>query len=336
MRLVWRFGAISGFLADACNRAAARVLPGPLKARAIAWPIGVALALVILVALLALVWLRAVPYLIAKPVDIRSLTPDLDRTRVTVTGYLAPGYIVTFHDEDADGIQDADEQGTAWDYFLGLDAETPGIVVNSTTPPEVMLASPELVELTGRLSIGNDLGRLYDPADVPGFDPRSLPFPVPSHRRLIENGPFRELDAARDGLLVFGALIVVLLAGQLFGYPVFRRQSLAVPPAGSMSLSQTRTRVWGSADGGAARLHGDVMVAKVERDQFNRSSLLLARPGTGFKRLTEAGVGTIEAGEAMTIGGIRDAIAVTTPAGRVLVGFEASSDRDAALRALSP
>ncbi len=61
-----------------------------------------------------------------------------NRAYATVEGRIPSTYVETFADADFDGIQDPDELGDAWDYFLlGKDVDD-GLIVRSQRPPSAI------------------------------------------------------------------------------------------------------------------------------------------------------------------------------------------------------
>lgn len=61
-----------------------------------------------------------------------------NRLYATMDGRLSSTYVETFADMDFDGVQDPEEQGDAWDYFLvGTDVDT-GVIVRSRRPPSAI------------------------------------------------------------------------------------------------------------------------------------------------------------------------------------------------------
>ena len=89
------------------------------------------------------------------PADVASADDIGRRVFATIEGVVANGYVETFSDDDEDGIQDADETGDAWYYFL-VDESGSGVTVRSTRHPDdiyrytatgVVVRDPEYVRV---------------------------------------------------------------------------------------------------------------------------------------------------------------------------------------------
>ena len=89
------------------------------------------------------------------PADVASADDIGRRVYATIEGVVANGYVETFSDDDEDGIQDADETGDAWYYFL-VDESGSGVTVRSTRHPDdiyrytatgVVVRDPEYVSV---------------------------------------------------------------------------------------------------------------------------------------------------------------------------------------------
>ena len=68
------------------------------------------------------------------PNEVASADDIGRRVYATIEGVVARDYVETYPDDDGDGIQDEDETGEAWYYFLVDDSGT-GVTVRSTRPP---------------------------------------------------------------------------------------------------------------------------------------------------------------------------------------------------------
>jgi hypothetical protein len=73
---------------------------------------------------------RAIP-----PADVAAADDIGRRVYATIEGVVADSFVETFPDDDGDGIQDADETGDAWYYFL-VDESGSGVTVRSARKPE--------------------------------------------------------------------------------------------------------------------------------------------------------------------------------------------------------
>ncbi len=60
------------------------------------------------------------------------------RAFVNVTGGLVSGYVETYVDDNRDGIQQPDERGQAWNYFLVDPTSRAGVTVSSGRPPSAV------------------------------------------------------------------------------------------------------------------------------------------------------------------------------------------------------
>ena len=69
------------------------------------------------------------------PAEVATADDIGRRVYATIEGVVADNYVETFPDDDGDGIQDADETGDAWYYFL-VDESGSGVTVRSTRHPE--------------------------------------------------------------------------------------------------------------------------------------------------------------------------------------------------------
>jgi hypothetical protein len=89
------------------------------------------------------------------PAEVASADDIGRRVYATIEGVVADSFVETFPDDDADGIQDADETGDAWYYFL-VDESGSGVTIRSTRHPEdiyrytatgVVVRDPEYVSV---------------------------------------------------------------------------------------------------------------------------------------------------------------------------------------------
>jgi hypothetical protein len=331
LRLVGGFGAV-GF---GLNRLVAR-LPGPLGATAGRRPLGLAVTVIVLIALVVRGVALAAPYLTPRaitPSDIGHLgSEDL---AVTLTGLIADSYIVTFLDANRDGVQQDDEHGTQWIYFVGGADRTPGIQVRSSRAPAEMYAGTPEVSITGRLSPRSGLGGLL--FRVPDFDARTLPFPL-ADSFLDEGAEFPAVRAARDGAVVFGGLAVMFILAWRFRYLPFR----PVPPAGiglDQSALPARSPVRAVLNGIIAGRRGPEMVRSVpiavhvaERATGRRTLVLIRGVNDIVEQVDETA--RLVAGEAVGLTEVRHAIRAPGRYGDLVVAFDLVSDRDDCLGAM--
>ncbi len=61
-----------------------------------------------------------------------------DRAYASVTGGLVSGYVETYVDDNRDGVQQPDERGQAWNYFLVDPTSRAGVTVSSRRPPSAV------------------------------------------------------------------------------------------------------------------------------------------------------------------------------------------------------
>ena len=89
------------------------------------------------------------------PAEVASADDIGRRVYATIEGVVADNYVETYPDDDGDGIQDADETGDAWYYFL-VDESGSGVTVRSTRNPDdiyrytatgVVVRDPEYVSV---------------------------------------------------------------------------------------------------------------------------------------------------------------------------------------------
>ena len=69
------------------------------------------------------------------PADVAAADDLGNRIFATVEGVLEENYVETYPDDDNDGVQDTDETGDAWYYFL-VDESGRGVTVRSTRRPD--------------------------------------------------------------------------------------------------------------------------------------------------------------------------------------------------------
>ncbi len=104
------------------------------------------------------------------PANVASADDLGNRVYATMDGRLSSTYVETFADVDFDGVQDPEEVGDAWDYFLvGADADT-GVIVRSRRPPSAVYSyqgSGVVVEDAEYLAADLDLVRAE--FSVPGL-----------------------------------------------------------------------------------------------------------------------------------------------------------------------
>lgn len=103
-----------------------------------------------------------------------------NRLYATMDGRLSSTYVETFADMDFDGVQDPEELGDAWDYFLvGTDADS-GVIVRSRRPPSAIYS------YTGGGVVVEDAEYLTADVDLVGAE-----FSVPG----LQLDPTRFIDA---------------------------------------------------------------------------------------------------------------------------------------------
>jgi hypothetical protein len=124
------------------------------------------------------------------PAEVASADDIGRRIYATIEGVVADSFVETFPDDDGDGIQDADETGDAWYYFL-VDESGSGITVRSARKPEdiyrytatgVVDRDPEYVsvdvtefgKLDGTSGIELDDTFYLDASSVPSGSPQPL------------------------------------------------------------------------------------------------------------------------------------------------------------------
>jgi hypothetical protein len=330
-----RLVAAFGFIGFALNRAVSRVLPGQLGRIARRRPIGLSLALVLLASLAARQLIFAAPYLVTNPVELTKSIDSLRNQNAAITGFVADQYIVYFTDKNGDHIQDADEAGVSWLYFVGNDDDSLGIIVDSTIPPSTMLATKGHVTVTGRLlrAMG---GVEFVQLTIPSFDMRTIPFPI-ADAELVQAGEFPEVGSAREATAFFGGLAVVLLIAWLMNYLPFRKSGGALGGVPTQMDSGRPVRAWvtGLVESGRTRefVREDEVVASIVRDTYGHIQLLLTPFGRPEPIASIKGGDPVDLGTAFSLGGGRYAIR-TRPPQRFVVAFDSISDRDAAARAL--
>ena len=124
------------------------------------------------------------------PAEVASADDIGRRVYATIEGVVADSFVETFPDDDADGIQDADETGDAW-YYLLIDESGSGVTVRSTRHPEdiyrytatgVVVRDPQYVsvdvaqfgQLEGTSGIELDDTFYLDASSVPSGSPQPL------------------------------------------------------------------------------------------------------------------------------------------------------------------
>ena len=124
------------------------------------------------------------------PAEVAAAEDIGRRVYATIEGVVADTFVETFEDGDGDGIQDADETGDAWFYFL-VDESGSGVTVRSTRHPEdiyrytatgVVVRDPEYVsvditefgKLDGTSGIELDDTFYLDASTVPSGSARPL------------------------------------------------------------------------------------------------------------------------------------------------------------------
>ncbi|MGH2478021.1 MAG: hypothetical protein ACRDIL_22470 [Candidatus Limnocylindrales bacterium] len=82
-----------------------------------------------------------------------------DRAFATVTGGLAAGYVETYVDDNRDGIQQPEESGQAWNYFLVDPTSGAGVTVTSRRPPSAVYTyAASGVVVDDATYVGQDVG----------------------------------------------------------------------------------------------------------------------------------------------------------------------------------
>jgi hypothetical protein len=146
------------------------------------------------------------------PADIAGADDLGGRVYATVEGVLDENYVETYPDDDFDGVQDADETGDAWFYFLVNDAGR-GVTVRSERHPDdlyrytatgVVVRDPEYVDV--------DVARFHDLEGTTGVELEDTFYLDATTDRVGEAVPL-DLDAEMppDGT-------VVSISGPYFGY----------------------------------------------------------------------------------------------------------------------
>ena len=124
------------------------------------------------------------------PAEVASADDIGRRVYATIEGVVADSFVETFADDDGDGIQDADETGDAWYYFL-VDESGNGVTVRSTRHPDdiyrytatgTVVRDPEYVsvdvaqfgQLDGTSGIELDDTFYLDASTVPSGSPQPL------------------------------------------------------------------------------------------------------------------------------------------------------------------
>jgi hypothetical protein len=124
------------------------------------------------------------------PADVAAADDLGNRIFATIEGVLEENYVETYPDDDNDGVQDTDESGDAWYYFL-VDDSGRGVTVRSTRHPDdlyqytatgVVVRDPAYVgvdvaqfhELDGTSEFDLDSTFYLDAIANPGGEPRPL------------------------------------------------------------------------------------------------------------------------------------------------------------------
>jgi hypothetical protein len=109
------------------------------------------------------------PRIIA-PADV-ALADDLgNRIYATVEGVINENYVETYPDNDNDGVQDADETGDAWFYFLVDDSGT-GVTVRSTRHPDDLYRYTATgVVVRDPAYVGVDVAQFHDLEGTSAFE----------------------------------------------------------------------------------------------------------------------------------------------------------------------
>jgi hypothetical protein len=69
------------------------------------------------------------------PAAIETTDGLANRVYATLDGRVPSSYVETYQDEDEDGVQDPEEVGAAWDYYVLGEASAAGVLVRSERPP---------------------------------------------------------------------------------------------------------------------------------------------------------------------------------------------------------
>jgi hypothetical protein len=325
---VWRVLAVFAWIADLADTFASRLVPRGRKGLTRRLHVGVAFLVFVLAAIAGSAITRGIPLFFAVPVDIHQLPSSESDVHATITGVLADQYIETYPDYNRDRQQQANESGTAWLYFVGTGDGSHGITVESDTPPDEMFALRTDVTLTGRLDAGS-----HSLPEVPGFSSSTLPFHL-SDRWFYDRAEFVEITNAREATTLIGPLVVLLILGTRFGYPIFRRSPDDGQEAMDRSTRLVVARLFGpvAAEHGTERRREVPASALVYEDTFGRRYLVFTPPGVRGEVTPlasfPAAMDDRYPGEAISIGGSRWALAHDGADGRVVAAFNSLADRD--------
>jgi hypothetical protein len=144
------------------------------------------------------------------PAEVATADDIGRRVYATIEGVIAESYVETYPDDDGDGVQDTDETGDAWFYFLVDDAGM-GVTVRSTRTPDdiyrytgtgVVVHDPDYVavdvrqfgQLTGASGITLDPAYYIDAVTAPpdgSPQPLDLSTEMPAAGTLVTiTGPY--------------------------------------------------------------------------------------------------------------------------------------------------
>jgi hypothetical protein len=333
LRLVAAFGAL-GFAAD---RVLARLLPGPIGRQAgrRSWGAVLLLGALLLILLRSLV--AAAPVVMATSVDIATVgRGGALEGPATISGVLADVYIVSFLDTNRDRVQQPDESGTAWIYFVGTVDDANGLTVSSSRPPEEVFAAGRRVSFSGLLVPGRGSGIPLLPGTE--LDPGAIPFPL-SGWYLYEGHEPPQVVTAREAMIILGAPILLLALALALGYAPFRETRRVEPRAADpLPTKPARVRLNGMIQRGGRveRVLGAPAVARLVEDAFAQRSVLLVGIPSNETLGTIEPAQAVEEGDSFGIGGPKVAIRWKHD-GRVLdIAFDSILDRDAFSSALRP
>lgn len=164
---------------------------------------------------------------------------------------------------------------------------------------------------------------------------------------IYDNSEFPEIRAAREAVVVFGGMVLLLVLGSLAGEPPFRRIGEGAPrrtvpanlPASSnppTSRPDTLLAVHLSGqleiDGDVRRLHDQRAALEIDNATPGGTALVFHANKAGRAKpiglwIRPGDVGEIEAGRAYGLFEPRPALRFSVPVGRVTVGFDDQGDR---------
>ena len=147
------------------------------------------------------------------PAELAAADDLGNRVYATVEGVLEESYVETYPDDDNDGVQDTDESGDAWYYFL-VDDSGRGVTVRSTRHPDdlyqytatgVVVRDPAYVgvdvaqfhELDGTSEFDLDGTFYLDATANPGGEPQ----PLDLGREMPADGTFVSITGPYFGYL---------------------------------------------------------------------------------------------------------------------------------------